>query len=29
MFSASVADIDKALNVKPRIEPKTIVSEQY
>ena len=29
MFSASMADIDKALNVKPRIKFKTIVSEQY
>ena len=29
MFSASIADIDKALNVKPRIKPKTIVPEQY
>ena len=29
VFAASMADVDKALNVKPRVEPKTIVPEQY
>ena len=29
VFSASMADIDKALNVKPRIKLKTVVPEQY
>ena len=28
-FSASVADIDKTLNVKPKIKFKTIILEQY
>ena len=29
MFSASMVDIDKILTVKPKIKPKTIISEQY
>ena len=29
MFSASMADIDKILNVKPKIKFKTIIPEQY
>ena len=29
MFSTSMADIDKILNVKPKIKFKTIIREQY
>ena len=29
VFSASMADIDKALNVKLKIKPKTVIPEQY
>ena len=29
MFSASMPDIDKTLNVKPKIKLKTIIPEQF
>ena len=29
IFSTNMVDIDKILNIKPKIKPKTIIPEQY